>query len=374
MSVDIVKLTQDLVRIDTSKESIDAATYLQAYLENHGITARLDEYKEGHANIEATLGPKKGPSIIISGHLDTVPVGDPAKWKINPFSGEIVDGELWGRGSVDMKGGVAGLIGAMIDLIPNETELNHQIVLAATAEEETGLQGAKDLTSKGIMKDASHLLIAEPTDLGVAIMEKGILWIEILSRGKQAHASRPDLGVNAIEELAKIIPSISTVLPDHELPEVGRSTLSSGVIKGGVTPNVVPELASLICDIRTTPGIKNQEIIDALAVLLKEKSDDRVSFRSEVMVSDNAVRSPTNELGNALANQVEKYTNTRPKLGGTYYATDGAAFMAAKEVSFAIFGPGSTELLHQTNERLDLVQLELAQKITRDTILSITSE
>ncbi|MHA2092333.1 MAG: ArgE/DapE family deacylase, partial [Candidatus Kariarchaeaceae archaeon] len=91
MSVDIVKLTQDLVRIDTSKESIDAATYLQAYLENHGITARLDEYKEGHANIEATLGPKKGPSIIISGHLDTVPVGDPAKWKINPFSGEIVD-------------------------------------------------------------------------------------------------------------------------------------------------------------------------------------------------------------------------------------------------------------------------------------------
>lgn len=224
------------------------------------------------------------------------------------------------------------------------------------------------------MHNASHLLITEPTDLGVAIMEKGIIWAEVKALGKQAHGSRPDLGRNAIEGLVSLLPGLHGLLPDNYLEEVGKSTLNIGTISGGSAANVVAETAQMICDFRLTPGVKTGKIISSINELLESKKEDNLKFDLNVISSAPAIISSDRSLGERLAENTSKYTGNKPKLGGMYYATDAAALLEGREASFAIYGPGSTELLHQTNERLDLEQLDIARRVIIDTILKINTE
>lgn len=375
MKKTIEDLTQELVRINTTNgRTIEAAVHYGEFLEEHGIDFKINEYSDGKANLETRIGPNQGKAIVVSGHLDVVPVGDINSWTHHPFSGKIIDGELWGRGSVDMKGGAALLAGVLIELLKHEDDLTHQIRLAITAEEEIGLLGAQEFAKGDIMDNATHLLITEPTDLGVAIMEKGIIWAEVKALGKQAHASRPDLGRNAIEGLVALLPSLHGLLPDNYLEEVGKSTLNIGTISGGSAANVVAETAQMICDFRLTPGVDNGKIISSIENLIEDRKEESLKFDLNVISSAPAIISSDKSLGEKLAGYTSKYTGKKPELGGMYYATDAAALLEGREASFAIYGPGSTELLHQTNERLDLEQLDMARKVIFDTILEINSE
>ncbi|MCY3413610.1 MAG: M20 family metallopeptidase [Candidatus Heimdallarchaeota archaeon] len=371
MRKEIESLTQQLVKLDTTGgKTKEAAIVLSEFLRQYGIESTLNEYKEDCVNLEARIG--KGESAIaISGHLDVVPVGNIDLWQHDPFSAKIIDNELWGRGSVDMKGGVAALAGVMVELLERESELTKEIRLLVTAEEEIGLLGAREMARGDTMKNVSHLLIAEPTQLEVAVMEKGILWSKISAKGKQAHASRPDLGTNAIESLASLIPKLHALLPKTSIPELGKSTLNVGMISGGTVPNVVPESAEMVCDIRTTPGVGISEVTKAIESLLVLNSHESLQLDIEYFNNAEAVITSNNELGETIAKYTDKYTNFKPRLGGMYYATDGAALLENHHASFAIFGPGSKEYLHQTNERLDLEQLDLARKIIRDSIAEL---
>ena len=182
------------------------------------------------------------------------------------------------------------------------------------------------------------------------------------------------MGRNAIEGFASIIPLLHDLLPDDHLPEVGRSTLNVGTISGGSAINVVAETAQIICDFRLTPGVINEMVISSINKLLEEKREENLNFDLDIISTAPPITSSDRSLGEKLAENTFKYTGNKPKLGGMYYATDAAALLEEKEVSFAIYGPGSTELLHQTNERLDLEQLDIARKVILDTILCIDSE
>ena len=272
-----------------------------------------------------------------------------------------------------MKGGVGALAGVMIELLKYEDDLQYEIVLAVTADEEVGLLGAHHFVKQGIMKNVEHLLIAEPTSLGVANMEKGIIFGNVKAYGKQAHASRPDLGHNAIEGLAALMPKLHEILPSTSTPELGKSTLNIGVLHGGTVSNVVPEYAEMSIDYRMTPGVENDLIISSLKDVIKENSNDGVRFEldSEMKLNAPALISSTNELGEKIAANNEKFTGIKAKVGGMFYATDAAAFMGDNMMSFAIYGPGSTELLHQTNERLSLKELDISREVIRETVLEI---
>ncbi|MHA2276153.1 MAG: M20 family metallopeptidase [Candidatus Kariarchaeaceae archaeon] len=366
-------LVQKMVQTDSTVSTVDVATVYRDFLVEHGYNAKLDEYEPAKANVEARIGPSNARKIVISGHLDTVPIGDPDKWTHHPFSGKIVDGELWGRGSVDMKGGTGALAGVMVELLKHENDLKYEVILAATADEEVGLLGAHNFVKQGIMKDVDHLLIAEPTSLGVAIMEKGIIFGNVRAHGKQAHASRPDLGHNAIEGLARLMPKLHEILPDTSTPELGKSTLNIGVIKGGTVTNVVAEFAEMSVDYRMTPGVDNDLVLSNLKQAIEENSGEGIIYELDTNMTLNApaLISSTTELGDKLATNNEKHTGTKPKLGGMFYATDAAAFMGDKQMSFAIYGPGSTELLHQTNERLSLKELDISRMVIHDTVLDL---
>ncbi|MHA2501335.1 MAG: M20 family metallopeptidase [Candidatus Kariarchaeaceae archaeon] len=368
---DLVELTQKLVQAPSIEgQSINAARVLYDYLDENGLNPTLNEYKDGEANVYCDLGPKNTKTMLISGHLDTVPIGNRDDWTHDPFSGKILDGLLWGRGSVDMKGGTATLAAVMTDLLKQEDDLQQRVFLAATAEEETGLQGAHVYVQDGHLKDLSHVIIAEPTDLAPKIREKGIMWFRIHAKGKQSHASRPDLGHNAIAGLAAILPKLTASLPELETPDLGRTSLNFGVISGGTAANVVPQEAELICDSRSTPGVDNADVLEGIARVVEEESGD-VKFSMEVLENVPSILSPNDDFANLLNENTAAITGKTATLEGVHYATDGAIFMEAVNhaVPFVIYGPGSTELLHQTNERLEVNQLDIARKVYLKSIL-----
>ena len=155
MKEPIEELTKKLIEFDTTEgKTHDIAEFVKNYLEDQVISAVVDKYNDNSANVVVKLGPKDADKFILSGHLDTVPFGVRDTWDWDPLSGKVVDNMMYGRGSVDMKGGVASLIGVILELLQGDIEstLNHEVILALSGEEEIRLSGAKRLAEKGIMK------------------------------------------------------------------------------------------------------------------------------------------------------------------------------------------------------------------------------
>ena len=257
-----------------------------------------------------------------------------------------------------------------IELLKNESDLKQEIFLALTAEEETGLLGAKNYIDKKLIKNASNILIAEPTNLEPKTREKGIVWFDIHSNGRQAHASRPDLGVNAIEELVRLIPKLHNVIPNWEDDLLGKTTLNTGTIMGGTAANVIPQYARARFDSRITPGITNDEVISRYKKVVEE-FDSEIKFDFDLIESASSILSKTTNFAELLMENTKKYVSREIEIGGAYYATDGAVFMEylKNQPEFVIFGPGSTELLHQTDERMEVSQLELSKKIIYESLI-----
>ncbi len=364
--MDIKEIVEDIVQrminIDTTQgKTVNGIEYLAEHLGDYGYPSEIDRYKEGEANLKITIGPKNTPEFILSGHMDTVPFGDVDSWKHHPLSGKIVNGEMWGRGAVDMKGGVGALVGALLQIGQQESEMVQQVTLAISSEEEVGLQGAKRFRETGLMKNASHLIVAEPTDLNVAVREKGVLWLKIHAKGKQSHGSRPELGHNAIEGLAELMPKLKSILPEDTADDLGRTSINFGTLNGGTAMNVVPEKAVLGIDIRTVPSVNNNVLIESIENLL-DKETYSIHYSLEVMENTPAVENSDLAFTELVAHSVKELTKEEPEIRGMYYGTDAAILIEEKDVPFVIFGPGSTEMLHQTNERLELWQLDQARQ------------
>ena len=364
-----IEFTQNLVKIDTTRgKSINGVNFISDFLQEAGFSSKIDNYKEGEGNLTATFGPSGTDEFILSGHIDTVETGDHANWVQPPFSGKIVDNELWGRGSVDMKGGISAMLFAFLEMAKKESDLNQKMTLAISAEEEVGLLGAREFSKNNLMKNASHLLVTEPTSLNVASRQKGVLWIKVSASGKQAHGSRPELGINAIENLAQKIPKIKAIIPDKEVAQLGKTTLNTGKFNGGLSPNIVPEQAEVVFDIRTVPGVVNQDIIDSINSLLANSSDG-VNYNLEILTNDLSVESTDQVFPEQILSHAQTFAPSQ--LMGMFFATDAAVLLSDKDVPFCIFGPGSTELLHQTNERVLLNDLEIAKKVIFNTLNEI---
>ena len=183
--------------------------WIQQWAERNGIHVQTQWYEKNQGNIILTVGNAvRAKSIVMCGHLDTVPAGDLNNWSYDPFGAEEIEGFIYGRGSADMKGGVAACLGALKSLNDSvdANNIGYQIVFLGTSDEEIGLGGAKAVMNLGTMNNADFLIVTEPTALNVGISEKGVLWFKIQSFGKAAHGSTPEKGINAIEELAQLFP------------------------------------------------------------------------------------------------------------------------------------------------------------------------
>ena len=317
-------------------------------------------------NLVSTIGNGK-EKIILSGHFDVVPAGDAAQWKYPPFSAKIENGRLYGRGSADMKGGIAFLIGVIKTLskIPDFFEM-YTLVFVGTADEEAGMAGSVTLSNLGVMEDSILLIIVEPTALKIGIGEKGLLWVKLKIKGKSAHGSTPHEGINAIEGALKLIPQLYDCLEEKTNVILGKSTLNIGRISGGTAINIVPDQAILDLDYRIIPEQDHTSLIDNLKNLQKHTYSIDIEITNKLPALQTDANHPF----------IQNLKNiSKSEVLGLSYATDAAHLISVNNpIPFVIFGPGDPNNIHKIDEYIELEQVFQATEYLTNALLQTYSK
>lgn len=302
---------------------------------------------------------KNSKKLYLSGHLDTVPIGE-KPWSFNPFEGKESEGRIYGRGACDMKGGVAALIETMIVLKESNIELEHDIIFVGTAGEEVDCLGAKTVIEHDLIENPGAMIIAEPSSSEVFVGHKGVLWIEITTFGKTAHGSMPDQGLNAISAMMTIIEHLKTSSFSASNDLLGNSTMSINRIQGGIAPNVVPDSCSITIDIRTVSENENEQILQKITNIITQLETQDKSFKAtlSVLQNSNPLTNNTNNNFIKLAQQLN-YDMTNKKISnlGVNYYTDASIFRKYLDIPIIIYGAGNEKLAHQPDEYIEISEL-----------------
>ena len=221
-----IKVLADLVKLPTVNDNeVTAAKYIQQLLASHGIKAKILPVTGNRANLVAEIGTD-GPVLGFSGHLDVVAASQTDGWHSDPFTLTERDGQLFGRGTSDMKSGVAAMVIAMIELAEHHFNAG-RLRLLLTMGEEVGEAGSAYFAEHGYMDDVAALVISEPTYYRVIYAEKGSLDFDITSTGKAAHSSMPQVGFNALNPLIEILAQLMiSLLPHRPTISLGRLRLT----------------------------------------------------------------------------------------------------------------------------------------------------
>ncbi|MGA9159871.1 MAG: M20 family metallopeptidase [Actinomycetota bacterium] len=337
-------------------------------LEELGGAPEIVRGEEGRASVVARFGNGDRPALAWNGHLDVVPAGDLSTWRHPPFGAEVVDGSLIGRGAADMKGPIASALGAVSAIRRSGVELGGRLDLHLAADEElAGLHGTKVLLEHGLL-DQDAAIVGEPTELNLALAERGGAWITATARGTAAHGSTPQLGVSAITSMARFLLRIEEVLPDLEHPLVGRPTVNAAMIQGGSAPNVVADRCVVEIDRRIIPGeIEPEKVLepfDRLADAIRaEHPEVDLSFAIR-MWTDAAETIPDSTIADLCRAAVRTETGRRARLDtGFTGITDARFYLNDRSIPTIILGPGSLGVAHMANESVEVAELVTAARV-----------
>jgi succinyl-diaminopimelate desuccinylase len=363
-------LTRELVAFRTINPpgmERDCARYLGAMLEGAGFRTAYHEFAEGRTSLIAAIGSGQSgkPPICFTGHLDVVPLGA-KRWAHDAFAGETDGDRLYGRGSTDMKGGVAAFIVAALEAAP-ELSRGAGLVLVITAGEEIGCEGAKFLADRKLLGRAGAIVVAEPTANYPYVGHKGLAWFEVETTGVTAHGSMPELGDNAILKMARVIGDLEHFrFPVASHPVMGEPTLNVGTIRGGLNTNSVPDEARITVDTRTVPGIDHRELCASLAQLLAPRGA-RVR---QIVDTPSLYTEPQDAWVQEVFEICAPYTGGKPAPRTITFSTDGAdlkrGFGGPPAV---ILGPGEPAAAHQTDEWCSMHRIDQSVEIFRTLML-----
>jgi acetylornithine deacetylase/succinyl-diaminopimelate desuccinylase family protein len=368
---ELVDLTIQLVQAPTENPPGNekaAAQFLKPFLSKMGFKIKTVLSPKGRWNLlaEKRWG-KGGRRLIFNGHLDVVPAGNASQWKYPPFQGKLYKGKIYGRGSSDMKSGIASFIHALSTIERSKIPL-HQgaIVLHLVSDEEShGHQGMEFLTQReGIQGDAA--LVGEPTDLEPVIAQKGALWLRIHTIGKSAHGSKPHLGVNAVEKMMKLIERFNFIPLEKEHLLLGKPTLSIGTIHGGTKVNVVPEGCEIEVDRRMLPGEKKEEVLGEIKEILDslQSQDPFFQYRmEEIDFAEPSEVDPDEEIVKMGVEAIQNVMGRKPMLRGFSGFTDSRFYVNQCHIPTLIFGPGGVDQSHTTDESVEVDALVHAAHI-----------
>jgi succinyl-diaminopimelate desuccinylase len=358
---DPVRFLQKIVAIDSCDPpggELEIASYIAAVTSALGLETELDEFLPGRANIVARLrGTGEKPNLVFSAHMDTVPVGT-AAWRSPPFSGAIMDGRLYGRGSSDMKSALAAMIGAMEALSLRSSPLKGDVVLALTAGESANLLGARRLVDKGFQSEIGAFLCGEPSGLDVVIAEKAVLWLRVTATGRLGHVSG-DAGVNAIMAINEFLTELKTTsLTCLSHPLLDAPTIRVGRIDGGSAINLTPDRCLVDLDVRFPPDVHPMEIVRQLSEAMKaELSIDILDYKPAVESQ------PGEPFVNLCQTVCEDICRRRPAIRGVSYYSDAAVLLSGLQVPFAIVGPGDLGMSGQPDESVSLANVLQAVQV-----------
>lgn len=358
-----LELTRELLCFDTINppgQEQACARRLAALLEGAGFAVAEHELAPGRPNLVARLGGRGDElPLCFTGHVDVVPLGS-APWTREPFAAELDGGKLYGRGSSDMKSGLAAFVEAAVRLAPRLAG-SPGLVLVITASEETFCEGARHLAGLGgVLGQAGAVVVAEPTGNYPFVGHKGALWLEARTRGVTAHGSMPQHGVNAIYRAARAVTRLEHFpfgVPSH--PVLGSPTLNVGTIHGGLNVNSVPDAAVIGVDIRTIPGLGHAALRERLQDHLGEEVTLGVVGDIEGVWTD-----PDHPWIREVYEIVAPIAGEPPRAAAAPYLTDASALTPAfGGAPTVILGPGELALAHQTDEYCLVERLEQSVEV-----------
>ncbi len=341
---DAVALTRELLQFDTVNppgRERDCARRVGAMLETWGFKVDYHEYAEGRTSVIARAGGSdRNAPLCLTGHLDVVPLGARA-WTKAPFEGETDGDKLYGRGSSDMKSGVAAMLLAARSRA-KKLSGTPGIVLVLTAAEEGGCIGSQHLARlPALLGRAGAIVVGEPTSNYPLVGHKGSLKFYARFRGVSAHGSMPHLGVNAIYKAARALGKLEAFdfgVPAH--PVMGAPTLNVGTIEGGATVNAVPDSAAIGVDIRTVPGMDHAALLKKLKSLLEETELDVFSDLPPVWT----------EPSKAWIQRVFEICKAHEARTAPYMTDAANLLKVYSHAPTVVLGPGEAAMAHQTDE------------------------
>lgn len=346
----------------------EPAAIVAEWCEELGGEITLTEPVRGRPNIVARFsGAGTSSSLAFSGHIDVVPVGSAeyARWKHDPYSGKVSQGELWGRGSVDMKGGLASAMAAIKALRSLDVELPGDLWLFASMDEELEMTGIKAMLKSGTISDVGAAIVCEPTNLRINCASKGRTWATLRVLGEAAHASFKDGGVNAITNALRLAAKLDETTPEHRTHEsIGDSWWTITEIEGGLGPAIVPDRCDLTLDVRLVPGQTCDAVWDEVHQMIDRIALELPDFRCEVHVVERREPweiEPESYVAAAMSAGLKAATGGEPGFAAFPGTTD-ASFMVLAGIPCVICGPGDLGRAHRENERIPVSELSDAAR------------
>jgi acetylornithine deacetylase/succinyl-diaminopimelate desuccinylase len=359
----VTERTRALVAVDTQnppgneRAIVDVARQM---LEPFGARFEEVEPEPGRTSLLATIGAGDGsrPLLLVNGHLDVVPV-EAGEWDHDPFRAELEGGRLYGRGTSDMKGGVAAAVEALAALGRAGREPSCDLAFHLVADEERGGGlGTRVLVERGAVR-ADACVVPEPTGLALCVAERGVLTATITVHGRPAHGGQPRAGVSAVEMAAKVVLALHGADfgdPDH--PLLGRPTCNVGEIHGGTGHNTVAERCVLVVDRRLLPGTTREAAMAGLRARIDAVGDGDLRYGLEPGLYGEASELDAHhpfvaEVQSAVAAVLGR---PAPVIGMTF-STDARFVRNQAGVPTVVCGPGDLEQAHTNDESVAVERL-----------------
>ncbi len=366
---DAVALARALIKTDSRNPTLapdspgegDCARTLASVLDDWGLDVQVMEGVPGRPNVVARIGPADAPALMLNGHLDVVGVEGMSH---APFAAAVENSRIYGRGSADMKGGIAAMCAAAATAANLESD--RQVLVTAVVDEEYESLGMRALLAAGIR--AEMAIITEPTRLAICPAHRGFAWFDVGLKGRAAHGSRYDVGIDAIMHAALLLNELDLLEqtrsagPIH--PLLGRGSLHASTIDGGVGMSTYPERCNLTIERRTIPGESVEkallEITDACGRIQARRPnfEARVTLRTAQLPSDVPVDAPVvKRLADAI-----RHEGAPVRIEGLSAWTD-AALLNEAGIPTVCFGPGDIAHAHAAEEFVPIEDIERAKSV-----------
>lgn len=380
----VIAWTQELVRIPSvyrphlNQGEEAAAAWVKDRFEEMGLETHWQVVAPSRPNVIGILRGCEGQrTLMFEGHTDVVTEGDPEAWTYgDPFSAELVEGKMYGRGANDMKGGLVAAICATKAIIDSGVRLRGDILIGALVDEEGLMLGVKHFVGQGWADKIDAAIICEPEENHLCIAQKGVMWVTITSNGAMSHGAMPLTGINPVYPMAALLLKLRQLevaqIAEHGAHEfLGQPSITPTIfnapIKGEPQNNVMPAQSQIVVDSRLVPGQTPEDLVAKMTDLIAEVEEEEgqtVTFDLQVIEA----RPPTfisrqAEIVQVLADGYYDVSGKLPIYGGVPGSTDGTILFCRANVPVVVVGPGDIHIPHHIDEWLSLDELIEATKL-----------
>ena len=371
MKEEIIELLAGLVKAESPNPPGDtrrASYVLIKKFRKFGIDPDVLYVEDDKPNLIARINPGNGSQLVFNSHIDTISPGDLSRWTYDPFAAVIEGSKMYGRGVADAKASVVAMTMAAKAVKESQKKINGTMVVNLVSDEESGgFKGTKFLLDEGHLSP-DFVVIGEQTNNQIAIAEKGEVWFKIKIFGRAAHASTPWHGINAIDNMVKLLATIQekvgSKLKLMSHPLTPPPSLNIGTILGGFKINVVPDVCEVSIDRRFLPEESLFEVEKQISDIIDEfrRSDSDFKAELKILLRGSPINTSPDEKLVKVAQSVNIDLNLNGEPSGYKQASDGR-FFADKKIPTIIIGPSDPKVGHTSNEYVELDDVVTTTKI-----------